>query len=478
MSASAVQPAKMDWAALWRSGDLGRFCFISMGIMLHATNETMVATVMPALVRDLSGVELVGWSLSVYELGAIAAGAAAGRAISYISLRTAMVCAALTYCLGALICATADTMPIFLVGRVIQGLGGGGLMGLAFVSIERLFPRIIWPQLFAIISAVWGVSAFGGPLIGALFVEHASWPVAFSLFSTLGFAMAVASLIVLRGASLRGADQGTEAPPPFPFATLLCLSLSVLLIAVAGIAGGWLGQSLLLAAGIGGLLLFFRLDERKPRSRLFPSRVFSLDRALGAGMVMVGCLSISTCSFFVYGPLLLTNLHGIPPLTTGYIIAAESIAWSILSIAVAKLPPEREGSVIVGGAMMVAGGVLGFAYAVPAGSIPLILFCALLQGGGFGICWPFVARMIVASAPEHERTVASSGISALQRIGYAAGAALSGIVANAAGFGDGLNKETAAHVAPWLFLAFMPLAALGVFAAFRLVVLARREARQ
>ena len=63
-----------NWRALWASGDLGRFCFISTGILLHATNETMIATIMPSMVADIRGVELVGWSLAIYELGSIVAG--------------------------------------------------------------------------------------------------------------------------------------------------------------------------------------------------------------------------------------------------------------------------------------------------------------------------------------------------------------------------------------------------------------------
>ena len=79
-----VSTNRVDWRALWASGDLARFCFISLGILLHATNETMVATVMPAMVGELAGVQLVGWSLAIYELGAIVAGAAAGRLVSYV----------------------------------------------------------------------------------------------------------------------------------------------------------------------------------------------------------------------------------------------------------------------------------------------------------------------------------------------------------------------------------------------------------
>ena len=58
------------------------------------------------------------------------------------------------------------TMTWFLAGRLLEGFGGGGLVALAFVSVERLFPRSIWPQLFAIMSAIWGVAAFAGPLLG------------------------------------------------------------------------------------------------------------------------------------------------------------------------------------------------------------------------------------------------------------------------------------------------------------------------
>ncbi|MDQ6432471.1 MFS transporter [Mesorhizobium sp. LHD-90] len=459
---------RVDWRVLWASGDLARFCFICLGILLHATNETMVATVMPAMVGELSGVELVGWSLAVYEIGAITAGAAAGRMTSYVSLRTNMVVAALLYSAGALICATSPSMPIFLAGRVVEGLGGGALVSLAFVSVERLFPKNIWPQLFGVISAIWGVAAFSGPMLGALLSEYLSWRWAFGVFVIGGLVAALASLVVLRGPAATRRRSDGMALPRFPVAALAVMAASVVLIALAGVKVEPLRSSLLLGAGLGGIALFFLLDARLPAARLFPSRPFNLKTPLGNGLIMVAAFSVATCSFGVYGPLILTSLHGIPVLTTGYIIAAESISWSVLSILVANAPPERERGIVLAGALMIAGGVAGFAYAVPAGNIPLILACAILQGGGFGIAWPFVTRIIVASAPPSEQTIASSAIPTMQRIGYAVGAATCGIVANASGFSQGLSGETAASVASWLFLAFLPLGVVGCVAAWRL----------
>jgi len=462
-----IQPGKIDWRALWRTGDLARFCFVSLGILLHATNETMIATVMPAMVGDLSGVELVGWSLAIYELGSIVAGAAAGRLVSYIALRTNMAVAALLYAAGALVCAMAPSMVWFLAGRLIEGFGGGALVALAFVSVERLFPRSIWPQLFAIISAVWGVAAFSGPLLGALLAEHLSWRWAFGFFSLGGVVMAVASYAVLRGPkATRVSGTGTAAP--FPVAALAVLAAGVMLIAAAGVGIEFLRSSALLALGLAGLVLFFMLDAWKPRSRLFPSRLFDWRSPVGNGMTMVAAFSVATCSFPIYGPLLLTSLHGISVLTAGYIIAAESISWSVLSILVANARPERERLIIIGGASMIAVALAGFAWTIPEGSIPLILVCAMLQGGGFGIAWPFVTRAIVASAAPEERTIAASAVPTMQRIGYAVGAAATGIIANASGFSEGLSAETSAGVASWLFIAFVPLGILGCIAAIRI----------
>ncbi|QKD01974.1 MFS transporter [Mesorhizobium loti] len=464
---SEIGTNRVDWRALWASGDLARFCFISLGILLHATNETMVATVMPAMVGEMAGVQLVGWSLAVYELGAIVAGAAAGRLVSYVALRTNMVVAALLYATGALICATSPSMQLFLAGRLVEGLGGGALVSLAYVSVERLFSRAIWPQLFGIMSAIWGVAAFSGPMLGAIMTELLSWRWAFGVFTLGGTAMALSSFIVLNTPEATRPVPSAAKVPPFPFAALACLAVAVVLIALAGVDIAPLRSSLLIVLGLAGLALFFAIDGLKPRSRLFPSRLFSWRTPVGAGMTMVAAFSVATVSFGVYGPLLLTSLHDIPLLTTGYIIAAESIAWSILSILVANAPPQRERLIIVVGALMIAAGIAGFAYTIPLGSIPLILFCALLQGGGFGIAWPFLARVIVASAPDNEQTIASAAVPTMQRIGYAVGAALAGIVANASGFSQGLNHDAAANVASWLFLAFVPLGILGCLAALR-----------
>ena len=147
---------------------------------------------------------------------------------------------------------------------------------------------------------------------------------------------------MLRGPEATRRRAGAVAPP-FPWLALGTLAAAVMLIALAGVDIEVLRSSLLLLGGLAGLALFFVMDDWRPASRLFPTRPFSWRSPVGSGMTMVFSFSVATCSFAVYGPLILTSLHGIPMLTTGWIIAGESIAWSILSILVANAPPSANG---------------------------------------------------------------------------------------------------------------------------------------
>ena len=72
--------------------------------------------------------------------------------------------------------------------------------------------------------------------------------------------------------------------------------------------------------------------------------------------------------------------------------------------------------------------------------------------------WGFIVRRIVAATPEPERDLTSSAIPTTQQIGFAVGAAATGIIANAIGFGDGISIATAQNLGFWIFAAFLPIA--------------------
>jgi MFS family permease len=98
----------------------------------------------------------------------------------------------------------------------------------------------------------------------------------------------------------------------------------------------------------------------------------------------------------------------------------------------------------------------------------LLLPFVIMEGAGFGLAYPFIQRRIVAAADEAERGRASSGVPTTQMIGYAIGAAASGVVANAAGFAAGVTREAALQAGFWVFAAFLPLCLIGNLLVWRL----------
>ena len=96
--------------------------------------------------------------------------------------------------------------------------------------------------------------------------------------------------------------------------------------------------------GLAGLALlygFARLDARQ-QYRLLPAEALHIGRPIGAGLLMVFALAAATTPFGSYGPLLLGLLFGVGPLVTGYLMAIESIAWTLASIATAGVAARQE----------------------------------------------------------------------------------------------------------------------------------------
>ena len=433
-----------------------------LGVWLHAADALVATTVMPSAIEEIGGLSYIYWTIALYELGSIIAGAVTGVGVVALGLRTSMMAAALAYALGCVASALAPSMAAMLAGRLVQGLGGGAMLALSYVGVSQLFPEHLWTRVLAIVSGVWGVSSLVGPLVGGVFAAAGLWRGAFWAFAVQ------AVLLILLTPSLVGphrappAAAGSAVPGP----QIAALTAGVVVISYAGVQTDVVAMGALAAVGLAILALVLRLERRAP-ARLFPPAPLGLRTQWGAGYTMVLALATATVSYTVYGPLLMTRLFGVSPLTAGFMIATESVAWTLAALAFARATPAQEPLLIRTGAFLVAVGIVALAVAMPRGPVLALLPGGLLQGAGFGMCWAFVLRRIVAGVAADERERASAAMPTFQMIGYAVGAAASGIVANALGLTETAPDAVARVVAFWVFAAFLPLAALGVVGAFR-----------
>ena len=449
------------WRELWQSGQLGRFVLLCVGVWLHAADSLVTATAVPAIVADVGGVAWVAWTISLYQIGAIVAGTATALLCRRLGSETVLSWSALLYGGGCILAALAPDMAVLLAARLLQGVGGGALLSLTYVAIQQSFATHLWGRLFGIQALIWAVGSLLGPLLGGLFVEYGWWRGVFWCF-----AAQAGGLWLLAVCSRGERPVARDAGGRFPALRMAALTAATVLIGQAGITGGFAAAS---ACSLFGLLLLYgaaRLDRRAV-DRLLPAQLLDLRHPLGAGLMAVFALSAGTTAFWAYGPLLLEALFGISPLISGYILAGEALAWSAATMAVASTPPSAGPALIRWGAVTVAVGAAGLAVAVPAGSVPLIVLCQLLQGAGFGLCWPAIIQLAVRCAAAEEGALAAAAPGTVQRIGYAVGAAASGIAANLSGLTEGVSPNAARFAGFWVFAAFLPVLAVGLGAAWR-----------
>jgi MFS family permease len=436
---------------------------VGLGIWLHAADSLLVATMVPQIVAEIGGAELISWTVALYGIGSIVAGAASGLLALQYGLRGPMTLAALLFALGCVVSALAPEMWVVLVGRLFQGLGGGGLMAMAFVAVSSLFPRRLTARALGAISTLWGVSAFIGPLVGGLFVEYGTWQGGFWFFAVQAFLMAIWIQFTLRKNKKPTEDIQTR----FPLWRLFWLSLGVFLIAYGGIEVSVIQTSLFVVLGIMALVIFLFLDSKKSANRLLPQRPLNLFTPLGAALVLVLTFSTTTIAVTVYGPYLITELHDEPPIVGGYVMACMSIGWSVVAFLVSGFAEKYDTRLIITGMLIITASLPGYAYSLPYGPVWLIAVFAGMQGGGFGMAWTFILRRAIRLAPTDEHERVASAIPTLQRLGFALGAAYAGILANAAGLTEQADSSVMIVVAWLLPLASLPAAVIGLVATYQ-----------
>ena len=156
---------------------------LTIGILVSITaiafEGIAVATVLPTTATDLGGLDAYGWAFSAFMLtsllGAIAAGQMSDRRDAILPARLGF----LRFAAGLLVAGFAPSWPVLLVGRVLQGFGGGSLGAVAYVAVARGYPERLRPRLLALVSSAWIVPGLIGPAIAGQVAEHWTWRLVF-----------------------------------------------------------------------------------------------------------------------------------------------------------------------------------------------------------------------------------------------------------------------------------------------------------
>jgi len=188
-----VAPAPPDKRAV-------RVIFIGLVLVVFvaALNQTIVATALPTIGRDFQDFENLSWVVIAFLLTATAVAPLYGKLSDIHGRRTVMMVAIGIFVIGSIICALAPDILTLILGRGVQGLGGGGIMPLAqAVVADTITPRERG-RYQAYMGTAWVSAGVGGPVLGGFISEHLHWTGIFWLNVPLGLAGMALTFVTLR----------------------------------------------------------------------------------------------------------------------------------------------------------------------------------------------------------------------------------------------------------------------------------------
>src|ERR1700754_3669228 len=166
---------------------------LMLTMFLAALDQTIVATALPTIGRQFQDVSNLSWVITAYLLASTAVAPVFGT-LSDIYGRKAMIITSLSlFVAGSILCAIAPNMPMLILARGLQGLGGGGIMPVVQTVISDVVSPRERGQYQAYFSGVWVAAGIGGPVLGGVFAEHLHW----SMIFWINLPLALAALALL-----------------------------------------------------------------------------------------------------------------------------------------------------------------------------------------------------------------------------------------------------------------------------------------
>ena len=451
-----------DGRSLLRREWLPTLAVLLGGVLLQSMNVLMLTTVLPSIVGELGGVAMLSWPTTAFLASSIVAASCAGLLAATVGARAAYCAGVATFGLGALLCSLAPTMGWVVIGRLIQGFGGG-LEAAAYVAVRATFPEAVWSRTIALMSTSWSMSVLVGPLVGGMFARFGSWRSAFVATAVTAGVLAVGAFFILPAAI---SVRRTPAPRvPGGRVALICIAIAG--TSSASIVGPPLAKVGLIIVALVALALMLRLD-RVPSNPLLPSDAFSLHTPSGLGLWLALLLCVTYSPLQIYVPIFLQQLHGLDPLAAGFTVASASLGWTAASLATAGASEALRDRLILAGPATMGVSLMAIALLTPRSATLLLIPAIVLLGIGIGQCWPFVAQRVMAGAKAGEEAIAASSVPTVQQMGFALGAALAGLVANASGLAAGVADEGMMRAAFWVPASFVVSAMLAFVAGLRL----------
>jgi EmrB/QacA subfamily drug resistance transporter len=399
------------------------FPSIMLPMFLAVVDQTIVATALPAIAAGTGGVERVSWVVVGYLIASTIAAPIYGRLGDAFGRRRLMFVGLGVFMAASLLCAAAPTIELLTLARVLQGLGGGGLMTLSQALIGESVPPRERARYQGYLAAVAVSANTFGPVAGGYLTEHFGWQSIFLINVPIGIgAIALTSRIPARrsvGQPWRSDPFGLLFFAVFVATTLLALEQAQRVnMQTMPLAAGLFG------AGLIALGLLIR-QENRAQSPLIP---FGLLRqpAIWRSDAMAVCHGAALVSLITFAPVYLEVMRGASPSETGLMLVPLTIGIGSGSLVTGRLVHKTGRTTlfpVIGLALATADLVILAIWAQQLGTAVLAI---LMLGNGLfmGTVMGVVQVMVQSAAGTGRLGEAAASVQFSRSIGAAFGTAL------------------------------------------------------
>jgi EmrB/QacA subfamily drug resistance transporter len=378
---------------------------LALAMFLSALNQTIVATALPTIGRAFDDFENLSWVVIAYLLTSTVVAPLYGKLSDIYGRRGMMLVALGIFMAGSAASAAAPSMLMLILGRGLQGIGGGGIVPLSQSIIADAVPPRERGYYQAYTGSIWVLAGAGGPVLGGVIAEHLHWSVIFWLNVPLAFAAALVSHRQLKLLPRHERAHKIDLTG----AGLMMLSAIALLLALTwgGTRYPWLSQqivTLIIAAAV-LLALFIWWVLRAPEPFL-PIAVLT-NPVMRIGSITASCSQGVSIGLTIFVPLFYELVHGLSASVSGLglIPIMMMVTPGSFMSSRAMLYTEHYKRVpivllILGAAAV---GLLAFDPLMPIWGVVVVLCCV---GLGAGSSYPTVTVSIQNAVAHHQVGIA------------------------------------------------------------------------
>lgn len=404
-----------------------------LAVLLAALDQTIVSTALPRIAQDLNGFDDIAWVSAAYLLASTAVIPLWGKLGDMFGRKRLYLASTMAFLVASVACGLARNLPELIGARVLQGVGGGGMIVLTFALVGDIVAPSERGRYQGMFGSVYGVASIVGPLLGGVFTDRLSWRWAFLVNLPVG-----AVALVIAGRALPAVTRGAKARIDYPGATVLAaIATGLVLITSFGERWGWGSPAVtgLIAATVALVALLVPVERRAAAPVLPPAMLGS--RTVVFSSLIGFFANAAMFAVLVYLPTYLQIVHGVSATLSG-IFMLPLVAGLVVSQSLAgrwAAHVERLRAILLAGLAANLAGLLMLG-TIGAGTHTLVLSVYfLITGVGIGMVPMVVLTTVQNSVPATDLGAASAMVTFARSIGAAFGVAVFGTLLNS-GFAD------------------------------------------